>query len=753
MLFKSHKIHSPNINKNLTLALSIGLLILFGNLIIGGAFGLSYLFAQEEAIKSAIEPEKEPIQEPIIVNGDKLEYSTDAKDVNITGNVVVIYKGDTLTCDRLFLNTETKEAIAEGNARLDDQKGIIEGSKIIYNLENKTGIITDSDFRSNPYFGKSEKVRKISETEFLALIGYATTCSFDKPHYRIASKEIRIFPEDKIQTKKDIFYLGEMPIFYLPRYNHSLKDPFMHVRFIPGKSKDWGPYLLSAWRYNINDFLTGRIYFDYRSKLGVSEGFGANYATEFGKGDFQYYYTQERSRKFEQDEAAEFQRYLIRLRHKWDIDEKTDFTTEYYKIVDSKRVIYGTEHNILKDYFPREYEKDSEPLSYALFHHNFDYSTIDILAQKRTNRWYTQLEKLPEIKYSMPGNPIGETPFYLENETQTASYNYKYAVPSPSSSDIDVVRFDTVNKISLPSRVAFISFTPFIKNQETFYNKNVYGASTVFRSIFYSGADASTKFYRIFNVKTNAFGLNINGLRHIITPTIAYTFNHEPTIKSSKLRQIDSIDSIDRNNSASIELSNKLQTKRNGSSIDIANFRIVNNYLFKPKAGEKRGSGLSDFLFEIDLIPYSWLRIIGDATYKHSGATSDANYKHISNINYDINFDFGQERSFGVGQRYQRKGGNEMVYNLTWRLSPKWKFSVYQRHEIGHDLSLKRGLREQEYVISRDLHCWIMDFTYNIKRGEGETIWFIFKLKAFPELAFEFNRGYHSPKPGSQSNP
>jgi hypothetical protein len=41
--------------------------------------------------------------------------------------------------------------------------------------------------------------------------------------------------------------------------------------------------------------------------------------------------------------------------------------------------------------------------------------------------------------------------------------------------------------------------------------------------------------------------------------------------------------------------------------------------------------------------------------------------------------------------------------------------------------------------------------TYNVKRGYGDTIWFVFTLKAFPELQFDFNQDYRAPKPGSQS--
>ncbi|RJP29047.1 MAG: LPS-assembly protein LptD [Candidatus Omnitrophota bacterium] len=691
---------------------------------------------------------------PVIVNADVLEYATEKNEVVASGNVSITYKGSKLTCDKITVDTVTKDAVAEGNVRLDDKQGTVEGKKIIYNLDSKTGVIMDAEFRSNPYFGKAARVDKPSEKEFIALDGYASSCSFDNPHYRIKSGKINVFPDDKIQTKNDVFLIGKIPIMYLPRFNHSLKDPLMHVQVTPGKSKDWGPYILTAWRYNLSDTVSGRIYADYRSRLGVAEGFGANYVTKdlFGKGDFKYYYTQERDNTLEQGTPAEFERYLIRWRHKWDIDRNTDLTSEYYKITDSKRIIIGSDNNFLKDYFYREYEKDSQPLSYVQVHRNFTNSSLDLLLQKRVNRWYTQLEKLPEVNYSLPSIQVGNSSVYYEHTSQAANFNYKYAVPSDSNNDIQMSRFDTTNKFSLPMKVSFVKFTPFVMNRETFYSSDIGNSSVHPRTIFYTGADLSTKFFRIFDVKTNFLKLDIDKLRHIITPTIGYAYNHEPTVKSSQLKQIDSIDSIAQNNSVTLGISNKFQTKRDNISVDLADFRVSSIYYNKPDSGVKTGSYLSDILFEMELHPYSWLSIDSDATWEHSGdRNSDPNYGKFSSINYDINFNFGNDRAIGIGQRYERKGSDEITQSLNWRLNPKWKFSAYLRSNIGSDTSVAKGLNEQEYTISRDLHCWSWDLTYNVKRDEGETIWLIFRLKAFPETEFGFNQSYHGPKTGSQS--
>ncbi len=690
----------------------------------------------------------------IVINGDNVEFSTDSKEFSAQGNVEVLYKGAKLTCDKLVVNTDTKNGVAEGHVRLEDKGGIIEGDKFIYNFEEKKGILYSGGFRATPYFGRGEEIEKVSDSEFVAKRGYFSTCSFNNPHWRMKSRKVRMIPGEKIMTKDDTVYLGTAPVAYLPAYNHNLGDPLMHVQVTPGKSKIWGLYMLTAWRYKLTENVTGRIYADYRSKLGVAEGFGANYTIpSFGKGDFKFYYMQERDHTLPKANNAirKFQRYFVRNRYKWDIDSQTNLISEYYKIVDSKREVpaRNTTYNILKDYFPREYEKDTQPLSYVSVHRSFGYASLDALIEKRTNRWYAMTEKLPEVTFSMASLQLGETPLYISNTSIFSSLNQKAAVPSPSADDVNLNRFDTTNRLSLPAKVAIFTFTPFVSNQEIFDDKWANGSAAWHKpvSVFSSGADLNTKFYRLFKVNSGLLGMEINGLRHVITPSAGYAYQHEPTVPSGKLK-FSGASAV--SNTASLSLSNKLQTKRDGVKVDFVDFLVTNTYNFKTGASNKAKSNLSNFLYTLNLLPYSWMSVHGDAKFQHSGGRQDVNYKHFSEVNYDINLNFASERTFSLGQRYQRKSGNQMTYSFNYRLNPKWRFAFYQRYERGHAPSLKRGLREQEYTIARDLHCWTMETTYNLTMMKGESIWLIFRLKAFPELEFNYNQSYHAPRQGSQ---
>ena len=716
-------------------------------------------------------------ESPMIINGDNVEYSADSKEVVATGNIEVIYKGSKLTCNKLKVNMTTKEGLAEGNARLEDEKGIVTGERIVYDFANKSGVIYNANFRANPYFGKAKKVEKIDDNEFVSKGGYFTTCSFDHPHFRLASKKIIMRPGDRVQSQQVILYLGAVPLIYLPVFNYSMKKPIMHVGVVPGTRKDWGPYILSTWRYNLTDKLNGNAFLDYRNKLGWGEGFELNYInTIVGKGDFKFYYTDEKPTSQPIGSPTEFQRYFMRWRHKWNIDDRTNVIAEFYKITDERRK-YDSTRNILKDYFFREYEKDSQPLSYALFHHAFNYSSVDILLQKRTNHWFDQLDKMPEINYNLPSLQLGESPLYFENSTQFGSYNKKATTSPVTLDDVTVTRLDTTNKVSLPMKISFIQFKPFVSSRQTFYDKGANGQSGIVRTIFYSGADMSTKFYRIYNVKSNFLKLDINGLRHIITPSVGYLYTHTPTIPGTNIKQIDTVDSITRGNTASLSLSNKLQTKRNGQSVDLVDLLITTDLVLDPKGGSninpsgssidsngnvlynnaffmrRPGEGIKDnfddILFKLKVLPYSWIRFESDVTFEHSDHTS-VNYNKFSLANYDLVFDLGKDRSFSLGQRYERKGKNEVTSNFDWRLNPKWKISIYERYNFKlsngalvdgtQTAALSRGSQEQQFTVTRDLHCWEMEVSLNRKKDTGTTIFFVFRIKAFPENQFGFDQ-------------
>ena len=72
---------------------------------------------------------------------------------------------------------------------------------------------------------------------------------------------------------------------------------------------------------------------------------------------------------------------------------------------------------------------------------------------------------------------------------------------------------------------------------------------------------------------------------------------------------------------------------------------------------------------------------------------------------------------------------------------------AYERFNIG-----KGSFEEQGYTIYRDLHCWLLEFTYAIKQTSDKadnTFWVVLRLKAFPDTPIGLRRTYYRPQPGA----
>ena len=695
-------------------------------------------------------------ENPIIVNGDKIDYAQDKNIVTIDGNVEITKGNSVMTCDRATVNTLTNDAHAEGNVILKDLKGIIKARSCDYNFKTQTGLAFDANVAYKPYYGKGKIVKKVSENEIEIKNGYFTTCDKDHPHYRIQSRLLEIFPEDKVTCRAMTFRVANTPIIYMPKFTQNLKDDRMHVQVTPGKSKDWGMFLLTAWRYDLLNNSGGRVHLDYREKKELAWGIDNYYDTKtIGKGYFKTYYMNERylgrKRLYKYPRVlkatTDTQRYRIQWRHKWEVDKKSYWQLEYNKVTDT---------NFIKDYFFREYEKNNENVStssYLQYNRTVaDTDTLSFLARKRTSRIFSETEVLPEIKYDHPSAQILESPFYISNAVTYDSFN-KVTGTTPGNAgswgeDEASQRIDNYSRLSLPFKLSFLELNPFMGTRETYFQRIAGRNAGQFREVWDSGVDATSRFYRIFDVQSDKFGIEINKLRHIISPTVGWAYTYKPTVSSSKLLQFDGLDSIGEANQINMSLENKLQTKRGVNktkdgvkeqvlqTVDFVRFITSTDYKFAIEGRKRQWN--HNVTFDLETIPYNWLRFESDANL-------DRKKGYFTNANFDLKAS-GKGISWGGGYRYERKSSSQMTGEIILDLIKGWSFTVYQRLQFkGNSL-----VKEQTYKLSKELHCWILDINYNVLREKGETIWFALRLKAFPEMALDYNNNYNEPKANSQ---
>jgi LPS-assembly protein len=671
---------------------------------------------------------------PIEVNGDQVEYLPKEKKVIGIGNVSIDYEGTRLTCDRIAVFTDTKDVGAEGNVVIKSPTGEVRGEKVKYNFQTKKGEILKVKVRSGEWHGGGEKAELLTDGSVNVQDGYITSCDLEKPHYKISSKKILIYPNDKVVAKNVLFKVGNVPMAYLPRYNYSMDTDWPTVNVIPGKRKKWGVFALTSYRYEADENNKITLRLDEREKWGLGEGIDYKYTfSNFGEGILRTYYTHQRNRDRQEGIMAEEERYRVQLRHRVEMNDRISSLLEYHGLSDS---------DVTKDFFYREeYDREPSPESYLYMLDREPEYSLSFLARKRVNRFQNVVEHLPELRFDLKDQRLLDLPLYFKTDTSFSNLTSKTA---NSSTDSDVVRFDMYNKLSSPLRLAdFVSISPFVGMRDTLYTKDIQGDEDQLRTAFYTGVDMSTKFTKTYEASGSFLGVDFNRLYHTITPTVQYQYIHEPSMTSGNLQQFDDIDSIDRKNTFTLGLENRLKTKRllEGSlkTFDLGYFLITGDYLYKPE----NGSRFSNVKGDLELTPYNWLRIESDTQY-------DPDTRDFQTWNADLIINKSDDWSLGFGSRYWQDTEHELTSQLFYRLNNEWSIRLFGRYDLKevetNNHKIINRFSGKEITVVKDLHCWLAEVSLDIDRDGGTTVWFVMKLKASPKVPFDFKDYYAYPK-------
>ncbi len=674
---------------------------------------------------------------PIEVNGDQVEVFPKEKKVVGQGNVSIDYEGIRMTCDKIIVYTETKDAEAEGHIVLKTTGSELKGEKITYNFGTKIGTILKARANTGAWYAFGEKIELFSNSVYRVINGYITSCNLPKPHYRIFSKSVTVSPESNSVVAKDVtINVGNIPVAYLPKYHFRLKTGgWPAINIIPGKKSKWGVFALNSYRYEIDDNNSITFRADERSKWGLAEGFDYKYALNgFGGGLLKTYYTYQHNVDRNEPAKGEQQRYLIEERHRWDINDHVMAIMEYHKLSDV---------NMTKDYFYREeYERESSPDSYVyVLDRQAEYSA-SILARKRVNNFQTVTERLPEARFDLKDQRLFDMPVYFKTDTTFTNLNLKTGT---NANDTSVTRFDTFNKFTMPVRlVNSLSFAPFIGTRDTFFSRSLNDDKDQFRTAFYTGFDMSAKFFNTYDVSGKFLGVDFNKLHHIITPTIEYNYIHQPSVSSSNLEQFDDIDALTRKSDFTLGLENKLQTKRlfKGvlKSVDLADFLITGDYLYKPV---NSGSQFSNMKARLELTPFEWLRFESDTRY-------DPKAGNFQTWNNDLYINKSENWQLGLGSRYEKNVTSELTSELFYKLNNQWSIRPFCRFDLkdvqDNGQKFVNSFKDKELTVIKDLHCWLAEASVSKGRDSGMTFWIVMKLKASPKVPFDFKDYYPHPK-------
>jgi lipopolysaccharide assembly outer membrane protein LptD (OstA) len=666
-----------------------------------------------------------------------------------TGGVLVRYGTAFLTADQVSVNQQSGAVVADGDVHIQSEDQMWAGEHIRYNF--KTHQMQAEQFRTGktPVFMEGEGLHgDITNRVYTATNSVITTDDVSEPAIKVRAKYIKIIPGDKVVAHSATLYLAGVPVFYFPYYSRNLGPRANNFNFVPGYRSSFGPFLLSSYHFFLTEELDGAAHVDYRQRRGVGLGPDLNYHFgRWGDGTFKYYYLHDQD-----PGAGGGDPRINQNRQRVDFSYQADPATN----LNVKAVMrYQGDTNIVREFFEGEYRLDSQPNSFFEVNRFWQNFSVDTYVQPQVNNFLETEERLPDVRLNGQRQQLWESPVYYESVSSAGYYRHEYGRTNGTSAGLnyEAARVDTYQKLLLPHTFfGWLNVTPRVGGRYTYYgNATGPGATTgdVSRWVFDTGAETSAKASRLWPGAQNDF-LQVDGLRHIIEPSINYAYIPNPNVygingvpqfdyqlPSLRLLPItmpdyNSIDSIQGENVFRFGIHNKLQTKRDGQMVNLVDWNIYTDWNLHPNTNQ---STFSDFYSDLAVKPRSWLALESLTRYDIQGGDCRMS---LTTVTIRPNNTF----SWTVGQFYLRddlsgsptalgEGNNLFTSTLLLRLNENWGFRASQQFEA------RTGtMQEQSYAIYRDMRSWTSALTFRVRNGSGGprdiAVAFTFSFKASP---------------------
>jgi lipopolysaccharide assembly outer membrane protein LptD (OstA) len=671
-----------------------------------------------------------------------------------THGVVVRYGAALLIADEISVDERSGEAIAQGNVSLQQDRALWRGDRLRYNF--RTREMSADRFRVGlaPFFAAGENLTASQTNQaYTARNAFVTTDDDSDPAYRIRAKRLMIIPGKRIEAEQATVYAGDVPVGYFPFFSRNLELHPNAFIFTPGYRSLYGPYLLSSYRWYGSTNLSGALNLDYRQKRGLGGGPELTYDLgRFGQGTGAVYYTHDHEAGLDSGGTRiRDDRYRIQFSHRAVI--RTNLTA---RIVANKQ----SDAQMIRDFFETDYREDLQPKSFLEVNQAWPNFSLSLLAQPQLNDFFQTIERLPDIKLSALRQQLGVSPFFYEGENSAGYFRFRPAEDS-AAHDYAAWRADSFHQILLPQTFfGWLNVTPRVGGRFTQYGETE-GESSAFdarnRTVFNTGAEFSFKASRVWENARSRLG-DVDGLRHIVQPSINYAFVPSPSRAPRELPQFDteipglrllpidfadysSIDSIDSQNVLRLSLRNKLQTKRNGAIDNLVDWALYTDWRLDPRSDQNT---FAEMFSDLDLKPLSWLILSSEIRF-------DVEEAHLSFANHTVTVSPNDIWSASLGHWYFRddpRFGPDSENNLI-RSTLYYKLNENWAARVTHHFEARDGvMEEQYYTIYRDLRSWTAALTFRIRdhrtREKDYTVAVTFSLKAFPRFGLGKDRAKHS---------
>ncbi len=438
------------------------------------------------------------------------------------GNVEIVRGATRLLADRVELNRDTGEAVAQGKVVFYDGQDRLMGDRVDYNTRTGTGVVYNANAFSAPYYSLSgRRLDRVGESVYEAQDAVFTTCEGDNPawSFRIGSCVLDL--NDSVTGRDASFWVGNIPLIpWFPWFAAAIRRERQSGFLFPqlGVSSNKGFFAKIPYYWAIDDSQDLTVSLDTFTDRGVGGSLEDRYVlSQDAAGQMGGFFVYE---AFKDDEM----RGVGTFKHTWQVNPGLAFKVSSTVTSDDQ---------VFRQYGDRLGERSTQRAETNVFVSQ-RWDTWNLVGnvlwyQDLTTSRPVELQRVPEIRLEGLRQPIPGLPGVLY-ETRASFTNFIRDVGSNG------VRADLHPRAFYPLPVGgYFTVTPFAGARATYYDKSVVGnrltrvgafevEETVddrhVRAQLEGGVDLETRLSRVWAVD-GTWGLS--ALQHVIEPRATWT--------------------------------------------------------------------------------------------------------------------------------------------------------------------------------------------------------------------------------------
>ncbi|HTI52587.1 MAG TPA: LPS assembly protein LptD [Verrucomicrobiae bacterium] len=609
------------------------------------------------------------------VVADQIQQVGGTSDLLIAvGNVEITRGQSRLLADRVELNRDTGQAVAQGKVVFYDGPDRLVGERIDYNLKTGTGVVYNGSAVSAPYYHLSaERMDRVGDSVYEVRRGVFTTCEGDDPAWSFHFDSGNADLDDIVYGRDASFWIKSVPVlpwvpFFAAALRRERQSGFLFPEF--GQSSRKGFFTRVPYFWAIDDSQDLTVTLDAFSQRGLGlEGQYRYVLSREQRGDLNVFGVNEALRNDAHARVPE-NRGLASFHHDWQITPRLSFKVNANVVSDDL---------ILRDYGNRLPDRATQRAETNVF----VTQVWDAWSLVGNVKWYQdlttprpiELQRVPDIQLVGIRQPLPGVPGVLYENTASFVNFIRDVGP-------DGVRADFHPRLLMPIPVGgLITVTPFAGGRLTYYDQRVVGerltragALLVQESVYDPrvrrqvewGADVESRVSRVYT--TDGSG-SVAAYQHVIEPRVrvieirgldqkAYP-NYDPGASTSTgidpgYERRTGIDRLGKANEATYYLTN------------ILNAKTVAGPDQTPVRWEMVRFTLSQ-TYKMDPIAQPFKDLYGDLTYQPNqriGFHADARYNvynlGLREANADIRLIYPRV-SVAVGPRFNEQANTQYL--------------------------------------------------------------------------------------------